>query len=396
MLAAPPTTLEELPDELQRHVIIQLKKPTIRHERIDHCWLIHALRLARCSTGLRNNVQKSHMLWDELQCEASRMTDKQLAAMLTFANAKDHTRSIILHLHETKSLRRRVASSPGAAPVSLPQWDFVSKLSGAGLWPLTGSKVLEELKLPASGGHFDGSTIAKIVSSMISVDARLCVLKFSQRDDPCGRLSLALKHLDAVVHVRAGRLPSMQCMIDGIQNLKCSHCQEALPDEKWGVRNVGGRRVVMVADGVSCHRPCTHCKKLSCQGGDLTQNDERECPTTIDCVSCGERWCLNCDFNAWGLPCSECEQTYCGFCRDVNHCDGCDELFCQECRAVCACEACDVHLCKECREIDMCEGCERFRCEECNPPDTMTDCAECAESRCVDCMSSCSGCGTAF
>ena len=377
--------MEELPDALQQHIIAQIpplwySKGPLKfeaHSRLEAC-----LRLEACSKSLAHQVRRTRELWRRITIDSPYITDAELASLLRRVCAKGITTHLDLK--------------------------FCTGITGQGLQPLAESGVLTEVdisfmplmsdgKPQARKTPLDTKVIADILSTMIHVIHRLDKLRFSVEDDKGGHLEAALKRLDAVRHVRRGRLPSMRCMTNGVQNLACSHCSVQLPNQKWAHRYYrNGHEDTVPPRGVSFQRPCSMCDKLTCQGGDLARDDDEDCncPTTIDCCRCARRVCGDCDANWQNEACDACELMYCSECCEIHTCSVCNSTCCGDCRPMMTCEVCYDHFCEECpRDVEQCDSCYRFKCSACYGA---PECADCGEQYCSACVLPCRSCDTMF
>ncbi len=124
-------------------------------------------------------------------------------------------------------------------------------------------------------------------------------------------------------------------------------------------------------------------------------NDMRRSRDTITCLNCnedlppdGSRWITNVDDEYYGLhgfTCFQCLKHYCYDCDgpDLTCCCKCDRDYCKDCVRVDECAKCDDFACEHCSKT--CDECNETICSECVENDSFHGCSYCGVSYCKDC-----------
>ena len=119
---------------------------------------------------------------------------------------------------------------------------------------------------------------------------------------------------------------------------------------------------------------CYGCREISCH--------QNNCPSVNTCHDCGDQKCTKCHLM---VACKACARVYCSApCSGIEKCDdGCgSETSCQHCDN-------ENDIC-----LVVCEGCYNFQsCENCNG---VTICSYCDTNACRSCLSRCSECAALF
>ena len=312
-----------------------------------HLSPLDLVRMGMVCQGLAQ-LTAEPVLWGDISFPAAHapaLTDQMLLRLLTRTNAVICTRKL--------SLRR------------------CTSITGAGLKPLMGSRVLEVIDLrlgiddDTTPGPITGlthSSVSALVDSIVKIhSSKLEVLLLRRQrartrgwDDDTWDMPWRsiIQRLRSFLEAQKRR-----------NDICCDHCE--LP--------FAGRAK---AYAMRCP-PCVQCRKFTCELG--SSADPPSCPTVHDCTPCGKTLCSECDM---GGHCDLCGDTFCNECREVSFCDACRLPFCGECREVSFCDACRLPFCGECREVSFCDACRLPFCEECRE---VIFCDECEKPFCNEC-----------
>ena len=303
--------------------IVNLLRPAHYMNRYDNRTLI---TLSSCDKYLQNLICKDlSFLWEDicLWYGRSALTDSQLHSFLERVNAARVTRSLHLQL---------------------------CSITGLGLIPLMGSRVLEtvDLRVGSSTG-LDDSVVAGILGSMLPYKLETVKLDGPPRPE---RLPFAMG--DFLV-----RLSLAKARRAVESNAKCSSCDCFLAT---ALQNTG-----QVLATPPREVKCTQCNGYSCRPlATITS----VCPRIRRCISCDAPFCSECD-----ISCSSCAGSSCTECTAVRLCNRCDEAFCDSCRGVYLCESCEEFVCHACAVL-FCENCEDLVCFQCIGREACGNCRE--------------------
>lgn len=243
-------------------------------------------------------------------------------------------------------------------------------ITGAGLAPLAGSRVLEAVDLvdmnpsppvPATAvdlaeAAIDHETVWSTLDSMLPW--KLATVRYNRfNETPLDELkpSSMKKFLLRFADTTGDRLVK--------QNKACSFCDDC-----------HFRDVVInndrVASNVFASSQCFVCKKFTCK----PWTDNSECPNLQTCYDCRNSYCDDCSLQS----CDVCNNTYyCKSCRSHQHCHLCDKIICEWCGPVDHCMFCQQFSCRECSSSSY-----FFRCDVCN----QYACPDCRKSGCLTCI----------
>ncbi|KAL7449389.1 hypothetical protein ACHAWC_001452 [Mediolabrus comicus] len=280
---------------------------------------------------------------------------RDLAAKLT----DDHIRDILLKVNAVNRVKRlRLAGC--------------TNITGAGLEPLRGSLVIEQIDLSLVGAN-ESPTLA--AEPPISCDHVLPILDSIINQERC-----ALKHLqfpnawrrersiDSDFHHFILRYNQMWARRQEV--VCCSKCSARLPQrwerDRWRrtwLHDVGGPWISTEENldgelgwyGVQRYT-CLKCVKHYC----------RDCEIGNICVDCYRVYCTDC------LPDEEygycgCTKKFCSGCspQQLDNCRGCDDICCDEERKTCY--SCGVTYCEECVIDHWGEDCTPYTfCSTCD------------------------------
>lgn len=117
------------------------------------------------------------------------------------------------------------------------------------------------------------------------------------------------------------------------------------------------------------------------------------------CYKCHNCYCEDCDYNVELIFCEKCERHYCDACMDHIVCESCDSMYCAQCETLTFCEDCGADLCNDCTIEKPCKQCNKtLRSCSCGAhydndtgeftSDEKKGCSYCPNSFCDDCISS--------
>ena len=220
-------------------------------------------------------------------------------------------------------------------------------ITGAGLAPLRGSLIIEQIDLSLFGEHTSPDLY---LEPPISCDNVLPIL-----DSIIGREGCALKYLqfpfvwrkepsaDSDFHAFIGRYNHMR---GGREEIACLECNRVLPCDigEW------------IKTYTESHHYGTHYHT---------------------CYGCLKHYCYDCNIDddpeEYILnECAICRRDYCKDCSKMTHCPGCSKDICNYCYKY-ECVKCNEDFCSECAQkgkyVRKCEYCDKCYCRECNEDD---------------------------
>uniref|UniRef100_A0A7S2P2B5 Uncharacterized protein n=1 Tax=Skeletonema marinoi TaxID=267567 RepID=A0A7S2P2B5_9STRA len=240
-------------------------------------------------------------------------------------------------------------------------------ITGAGLEPLRGSLIIEQIDLGLVGAHQSPKLYPE---PSISCNHVLPILDTIIATEGC-----ALRHLqfplvwlqepstDSEFHQFLQRYNQMWA---NRGTISCLECNKGLP--------VGsGSRNEWI--GTDTHGPEYGQQYNTCYG-------------------CFKHYCYDCKMNF----CSTCQMDYCDDCTKMSDCQVCGDSHCNDCCEH-ECHECNAKICSECvkeqyecygcvegQVCHICGDCDRVFCSECcNFEPGMISCEECTNNSCDDC-----------
>ncbi|KAL7437012.1 hypothetical protein ACHAXM_005617 [Skeletonema potamos] len=263
------------------------------------------------------------------------------------------------------------------------------KITGAGLEPLRGSRIIEQIDLSIVPNHSRGwdvypppqimyHHVVPILESIIESEG--CALKHLQfpkvwrNDDDalvtrynemlsnrgrihcfkCDRNSHP-RMVEVVVERSAVNFHQIRSRkIGRVQTNTCSnclnhYCSMCVRNEQQGLRFCG-----------------KGCEKYYC----------KDCTTFNSCDVCNMEFCAGCE-TFTDCCTSQCNRKICSGCISENRCGKCNRTWCQCCLYNRPSESADLYFCT-CDESDLCECCfgndEESRAEYCNERDVCESC----------------------
>ena len=301
------------------------------------------------------------------------------------------------------------------------------QVTGSGLGPLTGSKVLRALDL-----RFSREKYGTVVITSPDIETTHSVVKslppFARRTQSQGGLIMLTGLFNFALNVGQResriRLQFSERLADDIQQnmTPCGHCHRAMskqiiPTGKEGNFNANtcglckvyqnskekwanwieeefypippGHHTVKGFAELAVRMVCYECRKMSCH--------QNGCPVTQRCDNCLDQRCTKC---AKMSPCKFCARLYCSTdCSEIDQCDGCGvESVCGACVAegdnddtdIWTCEGCyKVKSCDNCNKVGECYSCKKNFCTDCG----MGECSKCGREICEEHLRSCDSCG---
>ncbi len=263
---------------------------------------------------------------------------EDLAAKLT----DDHIRDVLLCVDAVNRVTRLMLTG-------------CIKITAAGLEPLRGSMVIEQIDFSAIETS-DSDYILLILDSIIEQErCALKHLKFPRKTSWCSRASPFQQFIMRYNQMWAQRQ----------DELVCFKCRASLPqrvrvmDGQW-VQDVGGPWIQ--------------------RGGNQFGADQHTC------YECLKHYCRNCDSESGGKMvdyCGQCNRIYCADCAPILQCDGCFELKCSGCANFDTCPDCGSFCCDSC-SCSCGFFCYNYNCNT-NQDDRPHTCDECQERLCGSC-----------
>mmetsp|Transcript_12086 Transcript_12086/g.20464 ORF Transcript_12086/g.20464 Transcript_12086/m.20464 type:complete len:401 (+) Transcript_12086:1497-2699(+) len=237
------------------------------------------------------------------------------------------------------------------------------RITGAGLEPLRGSAIIEQIDLSIVGEH-ENPDIGQF--PMILCDRVLPIL-----DSIVEREGCALKHIQFPFLWRC--VPSTESdfhafcrrynqMWRNREEIRCLGCNTRLP--------TGGNQWI--------------------ETGTYRYGTQRH-----TCYDCFKHYCYSCE-NVGELIrmlacCEICKRDYCTDCSKMHVCRCCSHNACNDCYKH-ECHKCNEKICLNCVEghedCYQCEECDRLFCSECSDPgvtDFSRNCGVCHDISCDDC-----------
>ena len=243
-------------------------------------------------------------------------------------------------------------------------------ITGAGLEPLRGSVIIEQIDLSLVGEHQSPVLDPK---PSISRDDVLPILDSIISQEGCQLKHMEFSHLwreqEPQLWREQGRPTSAgaslyafvdrynQTMRDNGEEISCSECNAQLP----------------------------------CRFSDVWISEHHGWYMHT-CYGCLKHYCYICNNNGVRGQmlhhCDACEREYCKGCSEMTSCASCMDYICHDC-FTCECHKCNAKICsRSCifysDECDECVDCERVVCPECYANDEQY-CDRCNQSCCNDC-----------
>lgn len=297
------------------------------------------------------------------------------------------------------------------------------EITGAGLQPLCGSRIIEQIDLSIVRNHWRSLSIPQIryhhvVPILDSIiDSEGCALKHLQfpkvwrndEDEFLTRYNEMLRNRGRVCCLKCNQnsYPTMT-LVQLVQTKTCSNCLNHFcgicRNEEKSLRFCGKGCEKFYCSDCTPVNSCAMCKKKICTGC--------ETETFTDCCAspCGHKICSGCvSKHISKHSCEKCKRIWCQFClysghiklhnvgRNLKQCTSC--LRCACCNNSSAdlhsCARCHVYHCKGCFGYSeeywvvhgdaVCEGCEEYSYKSDNESSSSREesslpCASCEES----------------
>ena len=241
-------------------------------------------------------------------------------------------------------------------------------ITGAGLEPLSGSTIIEQIDLSLAARH---QSPILVPEPTISCDIVLPILDSIIQREGCSLKHLQFPHVwrkdrstESGFHAFLGRYNEMW---ENRGLLSCLNCNCDLREE-----GLGG----ICTEAGECYgehaNACFGCLKHYCYG---CTNDDGD-----DMLAC----------------CGHCERDYCIDCKKMDSCDveHCEENFCEDCKPFvetepCSASECDNIICYQCVKNSVCSRCDKRWCrmDGCREAPGLQKCLnnDCKEKVCDDC-----------
>jgi len=129
------------------------------------------------------------------------------------------------------------------------------------------------------------------------------------------------------------------------------------------------------------------------------------------CYNCHDNYCEECIETSDSLMfCDKCERHYCDKCMESTWCECCNSSYCEKCEPLIYCRECDAQICSDCISVKSCStqcNSKLLQCQCCAYYNNDTKefslernnaCDYCADAYCRECIVSgqlraCDGCG---
>lgn len=249
-------------------------------------------------------------------------------------------------------------------------------ITGAGLEPLRGSLVIEQIDLSLVG---DDECLILRTEPPISYDHVLPILDSIIEQEKCAMKHLQFPNawrreqsLDSDFHHFILRYNQMWTRRQEV--LSCTNCSGRIPqrydrDDGW-VHNVGEQWIstqeyqyldgeYQEVDWYGVQRyMCPKCLKYYC----------RDCDNPVICSGCCRMYCNDC--STAGLKIcmdDDCGMRLSSCCIALKEkCRGCDEIFCDS-HSSSPCHLCGLTHCESCFDLEHCFECDSDFCADCSP-----------------------------
>ena len=234
-------------------------------------------------------------------------------------------------------------------------------ITGVGLEPLRGSKIIVQIDLSLVGDGENPRSLDIPPYPLISRDIVLPILDSIISLDGC-----ALRYLQFPTTWRRVRGQQFKAFVTRYNKMlrsridvSCYGCDETLPAEVEAEEEEEDWRMDTAA---------------------------RQKYTCYDCL---EHYCERCLGHRY---CSHCEKLICGDCQAFDSCEWCHRIFCQSCTVEqikqCSTRTCDFVRCKGCvyGELEICSSCDVITCRDCSGSGRCFECKEylCSKGSCVE------------
>ena len=246
--------------------------------------------------------------------------------------------------------------------------DNLINITGAGLEPLRGSLIIEQIDLSLVGDHQNHYLHYGRPWPPVSCDFVLPIL-----DSIIEREGCALMHLQFPIVWRQRASTASEF-----------HAFMLRYNQMWGNR-----------EETSCLECNTRFPTGQSQWIETRTSDNLYGTQRHTCYDCFKHYCYGCEI---GIErermlsnCKTCERDYCTNCSKMSFCQSCAYSTCDDCYEN-RCHKCNEKICLNCVEghedCYKCEACQRVFCSECSDPgvtDFSRNCVECHDTCCDDC-----------
>jgi len=258
-------------------------------------------------------------------------------------------------------------------------------VTGAGLKPLRGSTIIEQIDLSLVGDHksprLDPEPLISCTHVLPILDSII------ERGEDCSLKHLMLpnewrkeRNTESDFHAFLTRYNELLCSREG----RCLECR----------CNLSNR-----------NRDDLHMLNMSAEDGKFYGTQK------YTCYDCTKQYCEDCEDDGGvyyiGGTCDKCERKYCLQCKKVDVCTSCDSWYCVNCTDFRECFQCDENTCPDCVSGSSCRNtccADKIWCIPCvENENAFSICESCNEVYCVDCCDSdvyavkaCDVCETSF
>ncbi len=305
-------------------------------------------------------------------------------------------------------------------------------INGAGLWPLRGSTVVEQIDLSVVTRHkspklwkklqirrelhfnlWRDTSVVRTLDSIISQEGNALkhlqlhwswrelgeysywrpnnvdqlIMRYNNMLESRGIVSCSMCTIN--LPARAVRIDDMSvqlsfnkwAQIDAAQHHTCltclrNYCDECVTTENNAANEMDILEYCHDCEGFQCQDCrkkdyCERCGRIFCAG---------TCGALKDCTGCPGKVCSRCSFES---TCVRCNSIYCGECRDVSECNICLRHWCRDCLPSTQCDhECGINICDECISKRKCDQCNSSFCGNCR---SISECKMCKQRCCSDC-----------
>ena len=250
--------------------------------------------------------------------------------------------------------------------------------TGAGLGPLRGSTIIEQIDLSLTG---DGESPMLDPEPPISCELVLPIVDSIIASDRC-----AIKHLQFPYKWRKGRstesafhafILRYHQMWENRDTISCLYCDADLPENGYNWITTYDDSKYYGAHCCTCYQ-CTKHYCYAC-------SDNNGIDNIVFCDQCQRDYCKEC---VKAIDCGRCGESSCEHCSNYKECDKCNDKMCAGCddETFTVCIYCGVSYCNDCNQND--DGFIISLCAECNE----FGCDKCRLRRCQEGSSDCDGC----
>mmetsp|Transcript_15332 Transcript_15332/g.33146 ORF Transcript_15332/g.33146 Transcript_15332/m.33146 type:complete len:422 (+) Transcript_15332:60-1325(+) len=387
-MSASDPSLDGLPEVVRRKILVEY----LGDASID---LLSLLRLASTSLSWSKRVYGEVLLWKRIDfskvdsAARDRLTDRLLLAFL-----------------------RRVDSRYATEELSLAS---CHRLTGRGIGPLRGSKVLRKLDLrfvPTQGSRASDIDLESLQRTLGSIAPFSCGSTTKSGASAAAASAVTPKYPG----LQAVYLPELQYGMDKRSHevkltyssmiktfhrsfidiskesgtaFDCKTCKQPNGRKHFASNFVSYMAIRSVCTECDTNGPyCEFCGRVECPEWRICAIcDDFSCNMckggALTCHQCSVTVGLNHDGEPWTREppvalCSRCNKVACSTCRKQGRCSQCRSDFCASCSVLVRCSGCDGQYCTDCSRMSSCGACG----------DTFCNSSKCENDHFKTCVSS--------